>query len=813
MVQEEEAGASLETLERLYRQRYRRFLRVALAIVGSRETAHEVVQEAFAKAIRGRFEFRGGGSVEGWVWAIAVNQARSVARQAADELITGEGDEQGDDGSAEAWPEVRAAIAALPERQRLVVFLRHYADLPYERIAEILKIERGTVAATRHGRGDIARRARHASTPDERGATMTADLLDQVLDCVVDHCNDAPGDWPDVLKRAGVQRIRHDETEPAPLGTTSAPRSSFTRRFVRRRYALATAAVVAGAVVAAAFATGLAYRFGAWVQGTPGKPAPPGLQHGFESRNRAAYAAFPSGTKLRLLLARRVGNTTFSLLGFRNGDAYCLRLVRADHPNAIGRNECLRAEELSGVPALVAGDAWFRVGDPSKNINGVYGFAADDVRALLIERLHGADRVPVANNVFLSLQGQRAGTVQNHPLPNPVIGVKAVLKTGGTRNVPYVNSGWLGGIVPGGQRPTVPSYFGRAPAATIPGPTKVAAPILHPTIGWLKRHERRGAPLPHVGFSHPSFGRVIQPDPDNPLRIGIAAGEHGALCDYYFAPLAPRSWGGGCGPWFRDGPIRLGSWFDAPIQHFNGFAADGITHITAFLASGRIVQAALRDNVFTVAVSSTELPGRLVGYDAKNRVAGTVELPGNAILRPCPTPKFTTPANRLPRPQPWETVNLGDLTVNGRQILGLTPEEVEAALGKPDGVRPAAQRTNGVAIPAFRYGGQTFNSAGLTIQFSKKGKRIFANSLFFQSPSLVDSQLGHVLRMSPLELQRAIARTYRKEFRVYLSYGSNPSFGCTATLPRRSSPRGITFGINPYRPSRPYLAIRNNAGG
>jgi RNA polymerase sigma-70 factor (ECF subfamily) len=47
----------------------------------------------------------------------------------------------------EAAP-VRALIAALPERQRLAVFLRYYADLDYRTIAEVLGIETGTVSAT-----------------------------------------------------------------------------------------------------------------------------------------------------------------------------------------------------------------------------------------------------------------------------------------------------------------------------------------------------------------------------------------------------------------------------------------------------------------------------------------------------------------------------------------------------------------------------------------------------------------------------------------------------------------------------------------
>lgn len=43
---------------------------------------------------------------------------------------------------------VRGLVAALPERQREVLFLRYYADLEYRAIADVLGIEPGTVAAT-----------------------------------------------------------------------------------------------------------------------------------------------------------------------------------------------------------------------------------------------------------------------------------------------------------------------------------------------------------------------------------------------------------------------------------------------------------------------------------------------------------------------------------------------------------------------------------------------------------------------------------------------------------------------------------------
>ena len=43
---------------------------------------------------------------------------------------------------------VRESLGLLSERQRLVLFLRYYADLDYTSIAETLGVRRGTVSAT-----------------------------------------------------------------------------------------------------------------------------------------------------------------------------------------------------------------------------------------------------------------------------------------------------------------------------------------------------------------------------------------------------------------------------------------------------------------------------------------------------------------------------------------------------------------------------------------------------------------------------------------------------------------------------------------
>ena len=48
---------------------------------------------------------------------------------------------------AEPDERVRRAIAELPERQRLVLFLRYFADLDYAGIERVMRVRPGTVAA------------------------------------------------------------------------------------------------------------------------------------------------------------------------------------------------------------------------------------------------------------------------------------------------------------------------------------------------------------------------------------------------------------------------------------------------------------------------------------------------------------------------------------------------------------------------------------------------------------------------------------------------------------------------------------------
>lgn len=145
-------AASVQEIERIYRDQYGSFLRTASAIANNRDGGRDAVHDAFVSAIRERKSYRGEGTIEAWLWSIVVRSALRFLRTEVRAAAIG--------GEPEPifWPEqdasvhdsVRAAVARLPERQRLVLFLRYYGDLDYRTIAQAAGIQVGTVGAELH---------------------------------------------------------------------------------------------------------------------------------------------------------------------------------------------------------------------------------------------------------------------------------------------------------------------------------------------------------------------------------------------------------------------------------------------------------------------------------------------------------------------------------------------------------------------------------------------------------------------------------------------------------------------------------------
>jgi RNA polymerase sigma factor (sigma-70 family) len=135
-------------LESLYASRHGAFVRVAAAITGSTSGGVEAVQEGFAQALAALGTFRGEAPLEAWVWRIVINAAVAERREPQPDALAGAETTPSRNGDVPDEFGVRRWVAALPERQRLAVFLRYYADLDYLGIAEALGVEVGTVSAT-----------------------------------------------------------------------------------------------------------------------------------------------------------------------------------------------------------------------------------------------------------------------------------------------------------------------------------------------------------------------------------------------------------------------------------------------------------------------------------------------------------------------------------------------------------------------------------------------------------------------------------------------------------------------------------------
>lgn len=138
-------AVSRREIEDLYRERYLGFRRALATITGSYETAHDVVQEAFARALAQSRTYRGEAPLGAWVWGIALRVARDERRRAVPVPL---GDIETQLVEPAHDPELADALRRLAPRRRLIFFLRYFANMSYEEIAAVCEISEGTVAAS-----------------------------------------------------------------------------------------------------------------------------------------------------------------------------------------------------------------------------------------------------------------------------------------------------------------------------------------------------------------------------------------------------------------------------------------------------------------------------------------------------------------------------------------------------------------------------------------------------------------------------------------------------------------------------------------
>jgi RNA polymerase sigma-70 factor (ECF subfamily) len=132
-------------------------LRTARIHVRSEKVAEEVVQETWLAVLAGIDRFEGRSSLRTWVFAILVNLARTAGEREArsrplssfddglamvEERVAPRGDGEPEVRALAAFDRARieAAIASLPERQRILLTLRDVCGFDAEEACELLAL-------------------------------------------------------------------------------------------------------------------------------------------------------------------------------------------------------------------------------------------------------------------------------------------------------------------------------------------------------------------------------------------------------------------------------------------------------------------------------------------------------------------------------------------------------------------------------------------------------------------------------------------------------------------------------------------------
>lgn len=150
-------SGDVESFEILIRDYQLRLFRLIISITGNAEDAEDALQETLLQAYRALPKFRGDSSLSTWLYKIALNTTRNWLRseiRSSSERIVMKMAQVGMDQSSSVDEElfehekresIRKAILKLPDHYRNAILLRHYRDMSYEEIAEVLGIPVGTV--------------------------------------------------------------------------------------------------------------------------------------------------------------------------------------------------------------------------------------------------------------------------------------------------------------------------------------------------------------------------------------------------------------------------------------------------------------------------------------------------------------------------------------------------------------------------------------------------------------------------------------------------------------------------------------------
>ncbi len=127
-------------------------------LVYSHDDANDIMQNAFLKAWSNIGAFRGESKFSTWVFRIAINEALSFLQRKRDTISLDSPEAaavsqleadiyfNGD----EAQLKFQKAIAALPDKQRLVFNMKYFDEMKYEEMSNVLGTSVGALKASYH---------------------------------------------------------------------------------------------------------------------------------------------------------------------------------------------------------------------------------------------------------------------------------------------------------------------------------------------------------------------------------------------------------------------------------------------------------------------------------------------------------------------------------------------------------------------------------------------------------------------------------------------------------------------------------------
>ncbi|QIW79687.1 sigma-70 family RNA polymerase sigma factor [Bacillus tequilensis] len=150
-----------DSIEDLYRQYYQEILNYLYRRTRHLETAKDLAQDTFVKALNGLASFRGHSSIRTWLYTIAhhtfVNWYRRNAKYKFSDISKSDGLTQTTYEQPEEYlsrtvksETIRHEILQLKDQYQSVLILREFQELSYEEIAEILGWSLSKVKTTLH---------------------------------------------------------------------------------------------------------------------------------------------------------------------------------------------------------------------------------------------------------------------------------------------------------------------------------------------------------------------------------------------------------------------------------------------------------------------------------------------------------------------------------------------------------------------------------------------------------------------------------------------------------------------------------------